>query len=174
MFTRKVDVTIKRSIYETVHKDVFPYEIPILEELYGTGNIQEVPEGKEYPILEVDAELEFSRLQGVYERHLTVNVTNAEYVFGREGGAKIEADFDIGEYGPAHITGDVDQDGQSNPPEPEYEEMTKDRLHVLLDDRDISWGPNDNKAHLIALLIRGDHGFTDAAESGRPATGAER
>lgn len=171
MFTRKLDVLVKRGIYETIHKDVFPYEIPILEELYGVGNITEVVPGKDYPIVEVDADMEFGRLQALYERHLTVNVTNAEYIFGREGGESIAKQFDLGDGSmPAPREDGEEEDAEIRIER--YEEMTKDRLHVLCDDQDIEWRPNDNKAHLIALL-RGDHGTTDATEPGRSTAGVE-
>jgi len=160
MYVTKHDVTIRRSIYDVIHKDVYPYEVPILEEMYGVGNVIDVEDGKAYQQHAVDEHMEFGRLQQLYGRHATVNVSYAEYVFGRNGGSKI-----LDEYGELPDGEELNSDIMKALDDVDYEAMSKDQLQIALDRRDVPWRATDNKSKLITLLRESD-GATNTTESG--------
>lgn len=80
---RFITVTVTRDTNHSTSNDYAPWELPILEHLYDTGNVEvgseKIVKDRELP----EAGDEFARLDGRYGKNSETGVPHVEEVFGR-------------------------------------------------------------------------------------------
>ncbi len=142
MKARRCNVLIKRqtktNLVEAVSKcGIYEHEIPIYVELYGEGNVtqftsyktelagrkgrsqhhKQTDEAVNYPVVLIDAEPEYSRLEAKFGLHPTRQETTIEAVYGRFSSGKLEG------YGTKHYAGEKGIDEQ------EWVESERERVN---------------------------------------------
>jgi hypothetical protein len=185
MKTKRVDVKILKGMETTIAKIIWEHEFKLLEAIYGAGNVERykkyehsTPEGKKYkvvndtpvtyPIVNLDYDEEYGRLQTVYGMHPKVNLPTVEYVYGSYESRGMEKEFndlnsDAGNYIPKKTVvniealeknlEDEDADGDMD-----YQKMTIRELKLFLDEHGISYPAKGNKTVLINAAEAFDQG----------------
>jgi hypothetical protein len=183
MRAKYCDVTIFKSIEVTIAKQVWEHEIPILETVFGDGNVKiyskhewHTPKDKKYQVMdkdpvvykieEIDYEDEYGRLQNAYgARDGSENIPNVEYVYGRMEEKRLEKinnEKYANEYTPPNAYDEEAQEVEQSD-DMDYKSMTNRELKDLLDDLNIKYKPNVTKAVLIDLLEKADKGELEIA-----------
>ena len=177
MKAKKCDVTIFKSVEVSIAKTIYEHEIPVLEQVFGDGNVTRYrrhelifPEGKRYqveahdPIIyqveEIDYEEEYYRLVNQYKIKQGSDMSNAEYVYGKLEERKMEkvasekySDEDIAPKASTTVEDTASDEGNL-----EYQSMTNAELRELLRELKIQHPPIATKAILISLLNKADQG----------------
>tara|TARA_R110000824_G_scaffold56939_2_gene155308 strand:- start:228 stop:803 length:576 start_codon:yes stop_codon:yes gene_type:complete len=173
---KKCDVTIFKSVEVSIAKTIYEHEIPVLEQVFGDGNVVRYrrhdlifPEGKRYqveapdpvvyPVEKIDYEEEYYRLVTQYKIRKGSDISNAEYVYGKLEDRKMEKladdkyqDVDIK---PKKV---VQEDAVSEEGNMDYQSMTNAELRELLRELKVQHPPIATKAILISLLNKADQG----------------
>ena len=179
MKAKQCDVTIFKSIEVTIVKVVYEHEIPILEHIFGGGNVQRyakhewhTPKDKKYQVqnkdpvshhvVEIGYDEEWARLQSAYGmKDGADNVSIVEYIYGRLEDGRLEKENN------AKYSGQTIQedsfDEEDSQPDMDYGSMTNRELKELLDDLSISYKPTATKAVLVDLLEKADKGELEVA-----------
>jgi hypothetical protein len=174
---KKCDVTIFKSVEVSIAKTIYEHEIPVLEQVFGDGNVTKYrrhdlifPEGKRYqveapdpviyPVEKIDYEEEYYRLVTQYKIRKGSDISNAEYVYGKLEDRKMEkvasekyADEDIKPKASTSVEDEVSDEGNL-----EYQSMTNAELRELLRELKVQHPPIATKAILISLLNKADQG----------------
>ena len=172
---KKCDVTIFKSVEVSIAKTVYEHEIPVLEQVFGDGNVVTYkrhdlvfPKGKKYQVEapdpvtylleEVDYEEEYYRLSSCYGQKQGTEMSNMEYVYGKLEDRKMEAKseekykgIELVQEQPG-ISEDLDEDNI------DYQSMTNAELRELLRELKIKHPPTAPKAVLVSLLNKADQG----------------
>ena len=97
---KKCDVTIFKSVEVSIAKTIYEHEIPVLEQVFGDGNVVvykrhdlvfpkgkryqvEAPDPVVYSVEEIEYEEEYFRLQSQYKMKTGSDISNVEYVYGK-------------------------------------------------------------------------------------------
>ena len=177
MKAKKCDVTIFKSVEVSIAKTIYEHEIPVLEQVFGDGNVIRYkrhdlifPEGKRYqveaphpvayPVEKIDYEEEYYRLVNQYKIRKGSDISNAEYVYGKLEDRKMEklakekyADEDIKPESSSSAEDEASDEGNL-----EYQSMTNAELRELLRELKVAHPPIATKAILISLLNKADQG----------------
>jgi len=176
MKAKKCDVTIFKSVEVSIAKTIYEHEIPVLEQIFGDGNVAvykrhdlvfpkgkkyqvEAPDPVAYQVEEIDYEEEYFRLESAYGQKSGVDgITNVEYVYGKLADRKMEdrakskyKGNEVVEDQPG-ISEDLDEDNM------DYQSMTNAELRELLRELNVKHSPTATKAILISLLKKSDQG----------------
>jgi hypothetical protein len=176
MKAKKCDVTIFKSVEVSIAKTVYEHEIPVLEQVFGDGNVViykrhdlvfpkgkryqvEAPDPVVYEVEEIEYEEEYFRLQSQYKMKSGSDISNAEYVYGKLEDRKMEK---LGEekYRGDKIKVEVEsvEIEESDSDNMDYQSMTNAELRELLRELKIKHPPTAPKAILISLLNKADQG----------------
>tara|TARA_R100001530_G_scaffold127637_1_gene96927 strand:+ start:47 stop:601 length:555 start_codon:yes stop_codon:yes gene_type:complete len=177
------DVTIFKSIEVTIVKQIWEHEIPILETVFGDGNVKiyskhewHTPKDKKYQVMnkdpvvykieEIDYEEEYGRLQSAYgTRDGSENVPNVEYIYGRIDERRLEK-MNNEKYASEYTAPDAYDEEVLEvelSDDMDYKSMTNRELKDLLNDLNVKYKPTATKAVLIDLLEKADKGELEIA-----------
>ena len=178
------DVTIFKSIEVTIVKQIWEHEIPVLETVFGDGNVKiyskhewHTPKDKKYqvqnkdPVIykieEIDYEEEYARLQNAYgAREGSENISNVEYIYGRMEERRLEKmnnEKYASQYMPTNAYDEETPESEQSGDDMDYKSMTNRELKDLLDDLSVKYKPTATKAILIDLLEKADKGELEIA-----------
>jgi len=175
---KKCDVTIFKSVEVSIAKTIYEHEIPVLEQVFGDGNVVRYrrhdlifPEGKRYqveapdpvvyPVEKMDYEEEYYRLVTQYKIRKGSDISNAEYVYGKLEDRKLEKLGDEKYQDEVIKTKKLvksQEDEDSDEGNLEYQSMTNAELRELLKELKVQHPPIATKAILISLLNKADQG----------------
>ena len=178
MKAKKCDVTIFKSVEVSIAKTIYEHEIPVLEQVFGDGNVVRYrrhdlifPEGKRYqveapdpvvyPVEKMDYEEEYYRLVTQYKIRKGSDISNAEYVYGKLEDRKLEKLGDEKYQDEVIKTKKLvksQEDEDSDEGNLEYQSMTNAELRELLKELKVQHPPIATKAILISLLNKADQG----------------
>lgn len=171
MKVKKCDVTIFKSVEVSIAKTVYEHEVPVLEQVFGDGNVVRYkrhdlvfPKGKKYqveapdpvvyPVEEIDYEEEYYRLQSTYGKKGDSDISVVEYVYGKIEDRKMETNKYKGE----SVKEEVAPESEDNSDNMDYQSMTNAELRELLRELKVKHSPTAPKAVLISLLNKADQG----------------
>lgn len=179
MKAKLCDVVIFKRVEVTIVKNVYEHEIPVVEQVFGEGNVTRYPkhemvfpEGKRYqvkaetpvvyPVEEIDYEEEYYRLATQYKNRAGSDISNVEYVYGKLEDRKLEK-INEEKYGTS-VLEPTDSIVEDKPEEDEvlnYQSMTNAELRELLKELKVKFPPTAPKAILISLLNKADQGILE-------------
>jgi hypothetical protein len=171
---KKCDVTIFKSVEVSIAKTIYEHEIPVLEQVFGDGNVVVYkrhdlvfPKGKRYqveapdPVIysveEIEYEEEYFRLQSQYKMKTGSDISNVEYVYGKLEERKMEK-VNEEKYRSDQIKVATPLVEESDKDNMDYQSMTNAELRELLRELKIKHPPTAPKAILISLLNKADQG----------------
>lgn len=76
-------IKVKRDDYTTYNKPVFPWEVPVLEYMFGEGNVERLNEFETSDAPYPDAREEFFRLEKAYGSDPDTHISFACSVYGQ-------------------------------------------------------------------------------------------
>ncbi len=175
MKAKKCDVTIYKSVEVSIAKTIYEHEIPVLEQVFGDGNVViykrhdlvfpkgkkyqvEAPDPVVYQVEDIDYEEEYFRLETAYGQKSQSDITNVEYVYGKLEDRGLEKKNQE-KYSGESVSPEVEVTDDSD--NVDYQSMTNAELRELLRELKVKHPPTANKAILVSLLNKADQGILE-------------